>query len=84
MAAQSSSLGERWTTPKEEIKQIKTEALGQLIVVGEPAASGGGKNRSLSSARELSVEKKLKTLSSAREGPSIAGKLVIDLTSSKG
>ena len=46
--------------PKEEIKQIKAEALARPITVVEPAANDGGKKRHSLPVQETSVEKKPK------------------------
>ncbi|KAM1286257.1 hypothetical protein ACFX2J_000330 [Malus domestica] len=64
----------------EEIKRIKGKAFARPIATVEPDVSEGGRKRSLSPARELSVDKKLKTSSATREGSSIVRRLVIDLT----
>ncbi|KAM1185534.1 hypothetical protein ACFX2G_015136 [Malus domestica] len=69
---------------REEIKRINADALALLIVVVEPAMNEGRKKRSSSPTQEMLVEKKLKASSIAHEGPHIAKRLVIDLTSSKG
>ncbi|KAM1845079.1 hypothetical protein ACFX13_019413 [Malus domestica] len=44
----------------------------------------GGKKRPFPPAQEMSVEKKMKTSSAAREGPFAVKRYVIDLTSSNG
>ncbi|KAM1489389.1 hypothetical protein ACFXTO_032660 [Malus domestica] len=66
------------------MKMIKADTLARPIAVVEPAANEGGKNKSSPPTQEMSVEKKPKTSSAAREGLLVADKFVIDLTSSKG
>ncbi|KAB2602743.1 S ribonuclease [Pyrus ussuriensis x Pyrus communis] len=68
---------------KEEIKQIKDDALARPITVVKPAANDGGKKRYSSLACEPSAEKKPMTSFAARGSSFAAKKLVVDLTSPK-
>lgn len=67
--------------PREKIKWIKEKALSHLIAVVEHVASKGGKKRSLSLARELTAEKKLKTFSAVCGGTTTVEKFIINFSS---
>ncbi|KAM2886792.1 hypothetical protein COP2_013834 [Malus domestica] len=70
-------------SPKEEIKQMKDEALAHPIAAVEPTTNKGGKKRYSLPTCEPSTEKKPKTSFGVCGGSSAVEKLVIDLTSPK-